>query len=80
MNVDNPMPAFEDSTCPQDNGDLCVSVKFSNSIEDLMILTKEPGTSIYEGYLRNDNEVSVLLIDTPLTQKRMVIINQVELN
>ena len=73
MYLDNPMPAFEDSTCPQDNGDLCVSVKFSNSIEDLMILTQVPNTSIYEGYLREDNDVSVLLIDTPLTHKRMVM-------
>ena len=80
MNLGNSMPIFDDSTCPQDNGDLCVSVKFSNSIEDLMILTQVSGTHIYEGYLRDDNDVFAVLIDTPLTNKRVVIINPLLLN
>ena len=69
------MPIFEDSTCPEDNGDICISVVFPSLIEDLLILTQVKDTSIYEGYLRDDDEVSAVLIDTPLTKKRMVNIN-----
>ena len=74
------MPAFESifdcQNIGEDNADLCVSVKFPNSIEDMLILTQVPETSIYEGYLRDENEVPVVLIDTPLTNKRMVIMSQ----
>ena len=71
------MPAFESSVDCQnigeDKADLCVGVKFPNSIKDMLILTQVSGTSIYEGYLGDENEVPVVLIDTPLTNKRMVI-------
>ena len=55
----------------------CIEVTFPNSAKDVLILTKVPGTSIFEGVLQEDDEVSVVMIDTPATKKRMVIINMV---
>ena len=54
------------------NGDLSIKVIFSNSEEDILILTQVPGTSIYEGHLQDDYDVPVVLIDIPLTKKRLV--------
>ena len=54
------------------NGDLSIKVIFSNSEEDILILTQVPGTSIYEGHLQDDYEVPVVLIDIPMTKKRLV--------
>ena len=68
------MPIFEDATCPDNTGDLCIAVFFPNSVEDMVILSQVSGTSIYEGYLLDDNEVPVVMIDIPLNKDRMVII------
>ena len=71
------MPTFEDSKCPENYLDyhFCIAVTFPNSAKDMLILIKVPGTSIFEGFLQDDDEVSVVMIDTPATKKRMVIIN-----
>ena len=63
--------------CPDDTplGKLCFGVVFPNSVEDMMILTQVVGTSIYEGTLRDDSDVSVVLIDVPFNNKRMVRYN-----
>lgn len=68
------MPTFEDSTCPENYPDnyFCIGVNFPNSAKDMLILTKLSGTSIFEGFLREDDEVPVVMIDTPATRKRMV--------
>ena len=64
------MPAFEDSVCS--DGDLCVIVWFPNSAKDMLVLNQKPGTHIYEGYLRNNADVPVVLIDVPFNKKRLV--------
>ena len=75
------MPTFEDEACAEFEGDLCVGVLFSNSKDDLLILshaTDSDGNLMkdtYEGYLKNEKEVSVVLIDVPSTNKRMVSIS-----
>ena len=71
------MPTFEDSICPKSYSYnyFCIGVAFPNSAKDMLILTKVPGTSIFEGFLQEDDEVSVVMIDTPATKKRMVIMN-----
>ena len=71
------MPIFEDSTCPENYPDsnFCIAVTFPNLAKDLLILSKVPGTSIFEGFLQKDDEVSVVMIDTPATKKRMVTMN-----
>ena len=75
------MPAFKDTPCPEEedlpgdlpkNPDLCVEVLLPNLDKDMLILSLVPGTSIYEGYLRNEIDVPVILIDVPSTKKRMV--------
>ena len=43
-----------------------------NKVMDFLILTSMPKTSIYEGFLQGDKDVSVVMIDTPMTKKRMV--------
>ena len=78
-NLGNTIPTFEDSTCPENYPDnhFCIAVTFPNSAKDMLILTKVPGTSIFEGFLKEDDDVSVVMIDTPATKKRMVIMNMV---
>ena len=46
-----------------------------NSEKDMLVLAQVPGTSIYEGYLRNEVDVPVVLIDVPSTNKRVVSIS-----
>ena len=58
-----------------ENPDLCVDVVMPNSEKDMLVLAQVPGTSIYEGYLRNEVDVPVVLIDVPSTNKRVVSIS-----
>ena len=72
---DDPMPSFEDSTCPSDipEGGLCIKVNFPDDTEDLMILFRTSETSfIFEGYLQEDEDVTITLIDTPAANTRFV--------
>merc|ERR1712110_847069 len=55
--ADDPMPSFEDTTCPSGipEGALCIKVNFPDDSEDLMILVRTSETSFtYEGYLQGD--------------------------
>ena len=72
FDVDDSMPTFKDLPSPRDKGDIRIQVAFSNFVEDILILTQVPGTSIFEGHLQDDYEVPVVLIDTPSTKKRLV--------
>ena len=72
---DDPMPSFEDSTCPSEipEGPLCIKVNFPDDTEDLMILFRTSETSfIFEGYLQGDEDVTITLIDTPAANTRFV--------
>ena len=72
---DDPMPSFEDTTCPSDipEGALCIKVNFPDDCEDLMILVRTSETSFtYEGYLQGDEDVTITLIDTPAANTRFV--------
>jgi len=82
------MPVFQDAACPEnaklpkdcpedfpENPDLCVEVVMPNSEKDMLVLAQVPGTSIYEGYLGNELDVPVVLIDVPSTNKRVVNFN-----
>ena len=82
------MPVFQDAACPEngklpkdlpedfpENPDLCVEVLMPNSEKDMLVLSQVLGTSIYEGYLRNEVDVPVVLIDVPSTNKRVVSIS-----
>ena len=81
-------PVFQDAACPEngklpkdlpedfpENPDLCVEVVMPNSEKDMLVLAQVPGTSIYEGYLRNEVDVPVVLINVPSTNKRVVSIS-----
>ena len=46
-----------------------------NSEKDMLVLAQVPGTSIYEGYLGNELDVPVVLIDVPSTNKRVVSVS-----
>ena len=83
------MPVFQDAACPEnaklpkdfpedfpENPDLCVEVFMPNLEEDMLVLSQVPGTSIYEGCLRNEVDVSVVLIDVPLTKRIIILINK----
>ena len=82
------MPVFQDAACPEnaklpkdrpedfpENPDLCVEVVMPNSEKDMLVLAQVPGTSIYEGYLGNELDVPVVLIDVPSTNKRVVSVS-----
>jgi len=77
LEFDESMPSFKELPSLKMNGDLHIKVVFSNSEEDILILTQVPGTSIYEGHLQDDYEVPVVLIDIPLTKKRLIALNSV---
>ena len=69
----DPMPSFEEQPCSTNDYDMCVQVTFPNGEVDMLLLTgKSPTSSIYEGTLKGDEDVGVVLIDTPLTKKRLV--------
>jgi len=87
-NINPSKPVFQDAACPEnamlpkdrpedfpENPDLCVEVVMPNSEKDMLVLAQVPGTSIYEGYLRNEVDVPVVLIDVPSTNKRVINFN-----
>ena len=68
---DDEMPSFEEQPCSL--FDMCIKVTFPNGVVDNLLLTRDsPTSSIYEGTLEGDEEVTVVLIDTPSTGKRLV--------
>jgi len=71
---DDQMPSFEDKPCSL--FDWCIEVTFPNGVVDMLLLTRDsPTSSIYEGSLEGDEEVGVVLIDTPSTGKRLINFN-----
>ena len=72
----DPMPSFEDQPCSTNDYDMCIQVTFPNGEVDMLLLTRDsPTSSIYEGSLKGDEDVGVVLIDTPSTGKRLVSSN-----
>lgn len=74
------MPTFEEMTCPHDLPDveegpeLCIKVSFHNGNEDVMVLSKMDGsTTMLDGFLQQDEDVSIILIDSPQTHHRLVL-------
>ena len=53
---------------------LCITVIFPNAVEDL-IITRKSSRTIYEGYLKEEKDVPVLIIDVPVRNTMMVMIN-----
>ena len=67
------MPAFEEKACTKpSNANVCIEVTFPNGMVDLMFLNRT-SSSIYEGQLKDDNDVGVVMIDSPQEQTRLVI-------
>ena len=68
------MPMFQDKPCPtSSHADVCVKVIFSNGKTDSMNL-RETSPFIFEGNMVGDEDVGVVLIDSPYDQTRLVII------
>ena len=72
--ADDALPTFEDEECPPDFGfDLCVKVVFPNGMEDMLLLARDsPNSTVYEGVLIGEDDVSVVLIDAPEDGERIV--------
>ena len=69
------MPTFEETDCPSEfsAADMCIKVSFSNGNDDVMILTRmQEESTMYDGYLQQDEDVSIIVIDTPQTHHRLV--------
>ena len=68
------LPMFEDDECPPDSGlDLCVKVTFPNGMEDMLLLARDsPNSTVYEGVLMGEEDASVVLIDAPEDDERIV--------
>jgi len=62
--ADDPMPIFEDVTCEHELlANLCIKVTFPDKIEDVLVLTRMGAdATLYEGFLQEDNDVTVVLI------------------
>jgi len=76
---EHPMPTFQETDCPvdlpasNDPADMCIKVSFPNGNNDVMILTRmHESPTMYDGFLQQDEEVSVIVIDTPHTHHRLV--------
>ena len=61
------MPSFEEMICPTDRrATKCIQVTFSNGIIDLLVLNRlSKKSSIYDGYLANDIDAGVVMIEKP---------------
>ena len=72
--TDDALPMFEDDECPPDSGlDLCVKVTFPNGMEDMLLLARDsPNSTVYEGVLMGEEDASVVLIDAPEDDERIV--------
>ena len=72
--ADDALPTFEDDVCPPDSGlDLCVKVAFPNGMEDMLLLARDsPNSTVYEGVLMGEEDASVVLIDAPEDDERIV--------
>ena len=75
------MPTFQETDCPvdlpasNDPADMCIKVSFPNGNNDVMILTRmHESPTMYDGFLQQDEDVSVIVIDTPHTHHRLVSI------
>ena len=72
------MPSFQDITCPNnlpesvEVADRCTEVSFPDGTKDVIILARVGNSSIYDGVLQQDEDVSVLVIDTAQTHHRTV--------
>ena len=68
------LPMFEDDECPPDSGlDLCVKVTFPNGMDDMLLLARDsPNSTVYEGVLMGEEDASVVLIDAPEDDERIV--------
>ena len=73
--LDHAMPTFEETDCSSDfsAADMCIKVYFPNGNDDVMILTRmHEESTMYDGFLHQDEDVSVIVIDTPQTHQRLV--------
>ena len=53
--------------------DMCIKVSFPNGNDDVMILTRmHEESTMYDGFLQQDEDVSIIVIDTPQTHHRLV--------
>ena len=68
------MPSFMNADCPVEYvADMCIQVAFPNQRTDLLILQKISLTSsTYDGFLKGDKDVGVVLIDVPMKKKQFV--------
>jgi len=72
---DHAMPTFEETDCSSDfsAADMCIKVYFPNGNDDVMILTRmHEESTMYDGFLHQDEDVSVIVIDTPQTHQRLI--------
>ena len=68
------MPSFKDADCPVEYvADVCIQVTFPNKKTDFLILQKiSMASSTYDGFLKGDEDVGVVLIDVPMRKKQLV--------
>ena len=61
------MPKFQVISCPKDiDVSRCLEVTFSNGIVDRLILKSlSKKSSVFEGYLANETDASVVMIENP---------------
>jgi len=72
---DHAMPTFEETDCSSDfsAADMCIKVYFPNGNDDVMILTRmHEESTMYDGFLQQDEDVSIIVIDTPQTHHRLI--------
>lgn len=72
-NRNDDMPKFYPIPCKY-IGFKCIQATFPNGNESILVTKPIPATSILEGYVLGDKYIKTLIIDTPKTKKRLILL------
>ena len=68
------LPSFRNVTCEEGySNSKCIEVTFANSKTDVLELKRpNPNQAIYEGNLKDESDVCVMMTEVPVSRKRSV--------
>ena len=72
-NRNDDMPKFHPIPCKH-IGFKCMQASFPNGNASILVTKPIPATSILEGYVLGDKYIKTLIIDTPKTKKRLILL------
>ena len=70
----NSMPVFNEIKCPTNIGFVCLKVTFPSNATKVLVTKPIPGTSIFEGFVFEDNHTKTVIVGTPKTSKVLILL------